>query len=373
MAKQDYYTVLGVSRNAADAELKKAYKRLAMKHHPDRNEGDASAEARFKEAKEAYDVLSDERKRTAYDQFGHAGVNNSAGQDSSSASDIFDSVFGDIFGGDAFGSGKQRAYRGADLRYELSLSLEDAVSGTTVRIRIPKLIKCGNCSGSGAKKGSTPSTCPTCAGQGQVRMQQGFFSLQQACPQCRGQGKIIKDPCTQCRGQGRVKDIKKISVKVPPGVDNGDRIRLSNEGEAGENSGSPGDLYVHVNVQEHAIFARDDINLHCEVPISYAVAALGGEIEVPTLGGYVKLKIPAATQSGRLFRLRSKGVKSVRSSVAGDLFCRVAVETPVNLTKEQKKLFQELEHTMRKGGTKHSPQTSSWLNGVKKFFDNMKN
>jgi len=262
-------------------------------------------------------------------------------------------------------------YRGADLRYDMVLSREDAVAGTTVKIRIPKLVECNSCSGSGAKKGSSPATCPTCAGQGQVRMQQGFFSLQQTCPQCRGQGKIIKDPCTQCRGQGRVKDTKTISVKVPPGVDNGDRIRLSNEGEAGENGGPPGDLYVHVNVKEHAIFTREDTNLHCDVPISYTTAALGGELEVPILGGRVKLKIPAETQSGKIFRLRGKGVRSVRSSSKGDLLCRAVVETPVNLTKEQKVILKDLERTMGEGGTKHSPQASSWLNGVKKFFDDM--
>ena len=372
MAKRDYYEVLGVSRNATDAELKKAYRRLAMKHHPDRNEGNTSAEKKFKEAKEAHDILSDERKRAAYDQFGHAGVDNSAGPGSGGAGvgDIFDSVFGDIFGGGARG-GRQRVYRGADLRYDLELSLEDVVSGTTIKIRIPKLAECNGCGGSGAKKGSTPATCPTCSGQGQVRMQQGFFSLQQTCPQCRGQGKIIKDPCSQCRGQGRVKDTKTISVKVPPGVDNGDRIRLSNEGEAGENGGPPGDLYVHVNVREHPIFTRDDTNLHCDVPISYTTAALGGELEVPTLAGRVKLKIPVATQSGKLFRLRGKGVRSVRSSSKGDLICRTVVETPINLTKEQKDLLKELERTMGEGGTKHSPKASSWLNGVKNFFDDM--
>jgi len=374
MAKRDYYETLGVSKNATDAELKKAYRRLAMKHHPDRNEGDAAAEKKFKEAKEAHDILSDERKRAAYDQFGHAGVDNRAGPGfGAGVGDIFDSVFGDIFGGGARAGGGQRVYRGADLRYDMALSLEDAVAGATVKIRIPKLVECNGCSGSGAKKGSSPATCPTCAGQGQVRMQQGFFSLQQTCPQCRGQGKIIKDPCSICHGKGRVKDTKTISVKVPPGVDNGDRIRLSNEGEAGENGGPPGDLYVHVNVKEHAIFTRDDTNLYCDVPISYTTAALGGDLEVPTLGGRIKLKIPVETQSGKLFRLRGKGVRSVRSSSKGDLFCRAVVETPVNLTREQKEILKDLERTIGEGGTKHSPQTSSWVNGVKKFFDDMTN
>lgn len=374
MAKRDYYEALGVSKNATDAEIKKAYRRLAMKHHPDRNEGDDTAIERFKEAKEAYDVLSDERKRAAYDQFGHAGVDNSAGYGQAGGAgvgDIFDSVFGDIFGGGARGGGGQRVYRGADLRYDLELSLEDAVAGTTIKIRIPKLVECETCSGSGARKGSTPATCPTCAGEGQVRMQQGFFSLQQTCPQCRGQGKIIKDPCTTCHGQGRVKDTKTISVKVPPGVDNGDRIRLSNEGEAGENGGPPGDLYVHISVKEHSIFTRHDTDLYCDVPISFSTAALGGELEVPTLDGRVKLKIPVETQSGKLFRLRGKGVRSVRSSSKGDLLCRAVVETPVNLTKEQKDLLKEFDRTMGEGGKKHSPQASSWLDGVKKFFDDM--
>lgn len=372
MTKRDYYEILGVSKNATDAELKKAYRRLAMKYHPDRNDGDVSAEKKFKEAKEAHDILSDERKRTAYDQFGHAGVDNNAGTGSAGANvgDIFDSVFGDIFGNGSQ-EGGQRIYRGADLRYNMDLNLENAVTGTTVKIKIPKLVKCNSCSGSGVKKGSSPATCPTCAGQGQVRMQQGFFSLQQTCPQCHGQGKIIKDPCNECRGQGRVKDTRTISVKVPPGVDNNDRIRLSNEGEAGENGGPAGDLYVHIHVKDHTIFSRDDTDLHCDVPISYTTAALGGELEVPTLDGRVKLKIPAETQSGKMFRLRNKGVKSVRSSSKGDLFCRAVVETPVHLTKKQKEILQVLERTMGEGGTRHSPQASSWLTGVKKFFDNM--
>ncbi|MCG8379638.1 MAG: molecular chaperone DnaJ [Proteobacteria bacterium] len=373
--KRDYYDVLGVSKNADEAELKKAYRRLAMKYHPDRNEGDAKAEEKFKEAKEAYDVLSDGQKRAAYDQFGHAGVDTSAagaggfGQ-GAGFGDIFDSVFGDIFGAGG-GRGGSRVYRGADLRYNLELSLEDAVSGTTVKIRIPKMVECGTCKGSGAKKGSSPVNCPTCDGHGQVRMQQGFFSVQQTCPQCRGQGKIINDPCNTCRGQGRVRDNKTISVKVPEGVDNGDRIRLSGEGEAGENHGPAGDLYVHISVKDHPIFVREGTDLYCDVPISFATAALGGELEVPTLDGKVKLKIPPETQSGKLFRLRSKGVRSVRSSSKGDLLCRVMVETPVKLNSKQKELLKQLEESMKSAGNKHSPQASSWLDGVKKFFDSM--
>jgi len=370
--KRDYYDVLGVSRNVDEPELKKAYRRHAMKYHPDRNEGDAKAEEKFKEVKEAYDVLSDSQKRAAYDQFGHAGVDTSAagpgGFSGAGFGDIFGDVFGDIFGG---GQGGARTHRGVDLRYNLELTLEQAVSGTTVKIRVPKMVACEICNGSGAKRGSTPSSCSTCGGVGQVRMQQGFFSVQQTCPQCRGAGKIVTDPCSTCHGQGRVRDTKTISVKVPEGVDNGDRIRLTGEGEVAEHNGSPGDLYVHVAVKEHPIFAREDTDLYCEVPISFAVAALGGELEVPTLNGKVKLKIPSETQSGKLFRLRSKGVRSVRSSAKGDLLCRVIVETPVKLDRKQKELLKEFEQSIFDQGTKNSPRAHSWLNGVKRFFDSM--
>ena len=373
--KKDYYEVLGVNKNATDAEIKKAYRRLAMKYHPDRNIDDVDAESKFKEAKEAYDILSDSRKRTAYDQFGHAGVDQNfggggAGTATGGFGDIFDSVFGDIFGGGVRG-GRPGVFRGADLRYDLDLSLEDAVSGTTIKIRVPKLVSCNECNGSGAKKGSSPVNCPTCGGQGQVRMQQGMFSIQQTCPQCRGNGKVINDPCGQCQGKGRVRDTKTISVKVPPGVDNGDRIRLSGEGEAGENGGPSGDLYVSINVNEHPIFHREGTDLHCDVPISFATATLGGEMEIPTLDGRVKLKIPPETQSGKMFRLRGKGVRSVRTSTKGDLLCKVMVETPVNLTRKQKELLRELEQSMKEGGKKHSPKASTWLDGVKRFFDSM--
>ena len=377
MSKRDYYEVLGVQRNAAEAEIKKAFKKLAMKFHPDRNPDNKEAEDKFKEAKEAYDVLSDAQKRAAYDQFGHEGVSGMGGGygaggfggGGASFSDIFGDVFGDIFGG-ARGGG-QRVYRGADLRYNLELSLEEAVAGTTVKIRVPTLVACEECGGSGAKKGTSPTTCPTCHGQGQVRMQQGFFSLQQTCPRCHGSGKIISDPCTSCHGEGRVQKQKTLSVKVPAGVDTGDRIRLSGEGEAGENGGPPGDLYVQINVREHAIFKRDGNDLYSEVPISFTTAALGGELDVPTLDGRVKLKVPAESQSGKLFRLRGKGVKSVRGVQVGDLLCKIVVETPVNLTSKQKELLREFEESM-KGDNKHSPKHHSWLDGVKKFFEEMK-
>ncbi len=374
-AKRDYYEILGVARNATDVEIKKAYRRLAMKYHPDRNPDNKDAEEKFKEAKEAYDVLADERRRAAYDQFGHAGVDPRAGaggfggQGFGGFGDIFDSVFGDIFGGGARGG--ERVFRGADLRYDLELTLEEAVAGTTIKIRIPKLVHCETCAGTGARKGSSPSACPTCNGLGQVRMQQGFFTVQQTCPQCRGSGKIISDPCTDCRGQGRVRDSRTISVKVPPGVDSGDRVRLSGEGEAGESGGPPGDLYVHIAVRPHPIFQREGTNLHCDVPISYAAAALGGELEVPTLDGRVKLRIPSETQSGKLFRLRGKGVRSVRTSAKGDLICRVVVETPVKLTKRQKELLRELDESMTSNGDHHSPRATSWLEGVKRFFETM--
>lgn len=381
MSKRDYYEVLGVERNASDADIKKAFKRLAMKFHPDRNTGEEGPEAekKFKEAKEAYDVLSNQQKRAAYDQFGHAGVDPSMGGggfggggfEGGNFSDIFGDVFGDIFGGGR--GGGSRVNRGADLRYGLQISLEEAVAGTTVKIRVPTWVACNTCNGSGAKKGTSPKTCGTCHGQGQVRLQQGFFAVQQTCPACHGRGTVIDDPCGDCHGQGRVQEQKTLSVKVPPGVDTGDRIRLSGEGEAGEQGGPPGDLYVEVQVKEHAIFQRDGANLYCEVPISFTTAALGGELEVPTLGGKVKLKIPAGTQAGKMFRLRNKGVKPVRGGSQGDLICRVVVETPVNLTARQKELLTELDETMAGEGSKHSPQSHSWLDGVKKFFSDMSN
>jgi molecular chaperone DnaJ len=372
MAKRDYYEVLGVAKNASEADLKKAFRRLAMKYHPDRNPGDKEAEDRFKEAKEAYEILTDPQRRAAYDQFGHAGVDPSAGgaRGGANFSDIFEDIFGDIFGGG--GRGGSRVYRGADLQYNLELTLEEAVFGTEVKIRVPTLVECAACNGSGAEEGTTPETCGTCGGVGQVRMQQGFFSVQQTCPRCHGTGKVITDPCHACHGQGRVEEHKTLSVKVPAGVDSGDRIRLSGEGEAGVNGGPPGDLYVQIHVKPHNLFTRKGNDLLCEVPISFAAAALGGDLEIPTLDGRVNLKIPEETQSGRLFRLRGKGVRSVHGGAQGDLICRVNVETPVKLTRRQKELLRELDETMKAGGTRHSPQEESWLDGVKGFFEDLK-
>lgn len=373
MAKEDFYKLLGVEKNASEAEIKKNYRKMAMKFHPDRNKDKPEvAEKKFKQVKEAYEVLSDPQKRSAYDQFGHAGVDNSMGGGFGGGAEGFGDIFGDVFG-DIFGGGRQRSnvQRGADLRYNLELSLEEAVAGTEAKIRVPVLTTCGECSGSGAKKGSSPVTCSTCQGQGQVRMQQGFFSVQQACPTCHGSGQQIKDPCRKCHGQGRVQENKTLSVKVPEGVDTGDRIRLGGEGEAGAHGGPAGDLYVQVQVKEHPIFTRDGANLYCEVPISFPTACLGGELEVPTLSGKVKLKIPAETQTGKLFRLRGKGVKPVRGGSVGDLMCRVQIETPVRLTKEQSAIVEQLRNSLTSGGKHHSPQEHTWVDGVKSFFDKL--
>jgi len=369
MAKRDYYEVLGVEKNASEQEIKKAYRRLAMKYHPDRNPDDADAEEKFKEASEAAEVLMDSQKRSAYDQFGHSAVDGSAGAGFSGGGN-FSSIFEDVFG-DIFSSGRQsQVQRGSDLKYVLDLDLEEAVRGTNPKIKIPTLVECMECLGSGAKKGSSPTDCVQCGGMGQITARQGFFSIQQTCPRCRGRGKVISDPCTSCHGQGRVQEQKTLSVKVPPGVDTGDRIRLTGQGEAGANSGPPGDLYVQINVREHKIFTRDGSDLHCEVPISFVDAALGGELEVPTLEGRVNLKIPHETQTGKLFRLRGKGVNvsQVRGGGTGDLYCRIVVETPVNLTNKQKDLLREFAGEY---SDKQSPRQSSWLDGVKNFIDSL--
>lgn len=374
MAKKDYYEVLGINRDASDEEIKKAYRKLAMKHHPDRNPDNPNAEGHFKEAKEAYEILSDGQKRAAYDQHGHAafesggmgggspfGAGGAAGFD-------FSDIFGDIFGGGRGGGGRSNVQRGADLRYNLEITLEQAARGTETKIRIPSMEECATCKGSGAKPGTSPTTCTTCAGHGQVRMQQGFFSIQQTCPRCHGTGKMITSPCKDCNGNGRIKQHKTLAVKIPPGVDNEDRIRLANEGEHGTNGGPSGDLYVVINIKPHAVFQRDHNDLHCEMPISFSTAALGGSIEIPTLDGVATIKIPAETQSGKVFRLRGKGIKGVRSTSHGDLHCHVAIETPVNLTERQKELLREFEAINENDSERHNPRAKSWMNKVKDFF-----
>jgi len=372
MAKRDYYEVLGVNRDADDEAIKKAYRKLAMKWHPDRNPDNPKAEEHFKEAKEAYEVLGDPQRRAAYDRFGHAGVDPSvaAGAGFGGAGfGGFAEAFGDIFS-DIFGAGRTRSsvYRGADLRYNLEISLEQAAQGTETKIRIPTFATCTTCDGSGAKAGTKPQTCPTCAGQGQVRMQQGFFSIQQTCPRCHGGGRIIADPCNACSGAGRVKTNKTLAVKIPAGVDEGDRIRLATEGEPGANGGPPGDLYVQLHVKPHPIFHRNHDDLHCEMPISFATAALGGEIDIPTLDGSAKIRVPPETQSGKTFRLRGKGIKGVRSQAHGDLHCHVVIETPVSLTERQKELLREFDAISQKNGDRHNPRAKSWMDKVREFF-----
>jgi molecular chaperone DnaJ len=373
MSKKDFYEVLGVNRDASDDEIKKAYRKLAMKHHPDRNPDNPKAEEHFKEAKEAYEILSDAQKRAAYDQYGHAGVDPQAGmgggQGFGGFGDAFGGIFDEIFGGGrGGGGGRSNVYRGADLRYNLEITLEQAAFGTETKIRIPTMEACESCKGTGAKAGTQPKTCPTCNGAGQVRLQQGFFSIQQTCPKCHGTGRYVADPCGSCHGAGRVKQYKTLAVKIPAGVDEGDRIRLAGEGEHGVNGGPSGDLYVQVHLKAHSVFQRDHNDLHCEMPISFTTAALGGEIEIPTLDGAAKLKVPAETQSGKVFRLRGKGIKGVRSQTHGDLLCHVVVETPVALTDRQKELLRELEEISSSNSAKHNPRGKSWMDKVKEFF-----
>ena len=378
MAKRDFYEILGVAKNASDDEIKKAYRKLAMKHHPDRNPDSKGAEDKFKEAKEAYEMLSDSQKREAYDRFGHAGVDPNMGGGGGGAgfagaggfSDAFGDIFGDIFGGGAGRSrGGAQVYRGADLRYNLDISLEQAANGFDTTIRVPSWDGCDTCHGSGAKPGTSPTTCGTCGGHGQVRMQQGFFSIQQTCPKCHGTGKVIPDPCNTCSGSGRIKRNKTLEVKIPSGIDDSMRIRSTGNGEPGMNGGPPGDLYVEIHIKPHAVFQRDGDDLHCEMPISFAKAAIGGEIEVPTLSGKVSFTVPEGTQTGKTFRLRGKGIKGVRSGFPGDLFCHVLIETPVKLTEKQKDLLREFEALTDAGGPKHSPQSKSWMDKVKDFFE----
>ena len=375
MAKRDYYEVLGVPKNASDEDIKKAYRKLAMKHHPDRNQGDAEAEVKFKEAKEAYEMLSDAEKRGAYDQYGHAGVdpNMRGGPGGAQGFGGFADAFGDIFG-DIFGQarrqqgGGRQVYRGNDLSYAMEVTLEEAAEGKEAQIRIPSWDECDTCHGSGAKPGTSAKTCNTCQGSGSVQMRQGFFSVQQTCPHCRGAGKIISDPCTPCHGQGKVKQQKTLEVKIPAGIDSGMRIRSTGNGEPGTNGGPAGDLYIEIRIKKHDIFERDGDDLHCAVPISFTTAALGGEIHVPTLQGEAAIDLPEGTQTGKQFRLRGKGIKGVRSSFPGDLYCHITVETPVKLTEHQRKLLKELDESLKKGGNKHSPNEGGWTEKLRSFF-----
>ena len=373
MAKRDYYEVLGVNRDAGDDEIKKAYRKLAMKFHPDRNPDNKDAEEKFKEAKEAYEVLSDAQKKAAYDRYGHAGVDPSMGGGGGGAqgfdgfSDAFSDIFGDIFGGGR-GGGRSNVYRGADLRYNLEISLEEAARGAEKTIRIPTVEECDTCHGSGAKPGTPANTCPTCGGAGQVRILPGVFSIQQTCPKCHGSGRIIPDPCPSCHGAGRVKKQKTLEVKIPAGIDEGMRLRHAGHGEPGVNGGPPGDLYVEIHIRKHPVFERDHDDLHCEMPISFTTAALGGEIEIPTLDGMARLKIPPETQTGKVFRLRGKGIKNVRSHSHGDLMCHVLVETPVDLTERQRDLLREFEELSRGDVHRHNPKAKSWMDKVRDFF-----
>ncbi|AWI80246.1 MAG: molecular chaperone DnaJ [Betaproteobacteria bacterium HGW-Betaproteobacteria-13] len=372
MSKRDYYEVLGVNRDASDDEIKKAYRKLAMKHHPDRNPDSKDAEEKFKEAKEAYEILSEPQKKAAYDRYGHAGVDQSmgggGGQGFEGFGDAFSDIFGDIFGGAGGRGGRSNVYRGADLRYNLEISLEEAARGAEKTIRIPTVEECGSCHGSGAKPGTQPKTCPTCGGAGQVRIQQGFFSIQQTCPKCHGSGRIIPDPCRDCGGAGRVKKQKTLEVKIPAGIDEGMRLRHGGHGEPGVNGGPAGDLYVEIHIRKHSVFERDHDDLHCEMPISITTAALGGEIEIPTLEGMARLKIPAETQSGKVFRLRGKGIKNVRSHTHGDLMCHVLVETPVKLTERQRELLEEFESISSGNVDRHNPKAKGWMDKVREFF-----
>jgi molecular chaperone DnaJ len=381
MAKRDYYDVLGVPKNAAEADIKKAYRKLAMKHHPDRNQGDGAkkSEEAFKEANEAYEMLSDPQKRAAYDQYGHAGVDPNMGRGGPGQegfggfAEAFGDIFGDIFSGGAAGAGGgrrggQQVYRGSDLSYAMEITLEEAAAGKDTQIRIPSWDNCETCHGSGAKPGTQPKTCPTCSGSGTVHLRQGFFSIQQTCPNCRGTGKIIPEPCSTCSGAGKIKRQKTLEVKIPAGINEGMRIRSAGNGEPGTNGGPSGDLYIEIRMKQHEVFERDGDDLHCTVPVGLTTAALGGSIEVPTLGGKAEIELPEGTQHGKTFRLRGKGIKGIRSSYPGDLYCHVTVETPVKLTEQQRKLLKELDESFRSSGERHSPNAKSWTDRVKDLF-----
>jgi len=376
MAKRDYYDVLGVARDADEAALKSAYRKLAMQFHPDRNPGDGDAEARFKEVSEAYEALKDPQKRAAYDRFGHAAFEGGAGggpgfgNDFASAmSDIFDEFFGMGGGGRRGGGGRNARERGADLRYNLEIELEEAFAGKTVEVRIPSSIACEACSGSGAKPGSKPVQCRTCSGSGRVRAQQGFFTLERTCPTCQGRGETISDPCTACGGAGRVTKERTLSVNIPAGIEDGTRIRLAGEGEAGSRGGPAGDLYIFVSIKPHEFFQRDSADIYCRVPISMTTAALGGEFEVPTIdAGRTRVRVPEGTQTGRQFRMRGKGMPVLRSAQRGDMYIQVAVETPRNLTRRQRELLEEFQ---RDQSTDTHPDAQGFFARVKDFFDGL--
>lgn len=368
MAKRDYYEILGIGKTASEDDIKKAYRRLAMKHHPDRNQGDKAAEEKFKEIKEAYECLCDAQKRAAYDQYGHAGVDPSAaGGFGGGGFGDFGNIFDEIFGGGRRG-GAQQVYRGNDLSYSLDITLEDAAHGVAKTLRIPAWDECDTCHGSGAKPGTKPITCTTCHGSGQISQRMGPFAMQQTCPTCHGSGKLIPEPCPACRGRGRVQKQKTLEVQIPAGIDSGMRIRSGGNGEPGVNGGPPGDLYVEIHLKPHPVFERDGDDLHCHVPVSMVTAALGGSIDVPTLDGKAEIDLPEGTQTGKTFRLRGKGIRGLRSSYPGDLYCHIAVEVPVRLSDEQKRLLREFDESLRKGGDRHSPQTKSWTEKVKEFF-----
>ena len=376
MAKRDYYEVLGVNRDASEDDIKKSYRKLAMKYHPDRNPDNPKAEESFKEAKEAYEMLSDPQKRAAYDQYGHAGVDPSAaggpggfgGGGFGNFSDAFGDIFGDIFGQGGGRHAGPQVYKGADLRYNMDITLEQAAEGYTTQIRVPSWSDCKPCHGTGAEPGTKAEKCSTCDGHGQVRVQQGFFSMQQTCPKCRGTGEYIPKPCKTCHGSGKHKEQKTLEIKIPAGIDDGMRVRSVGNGEPGINGGPAGDLYVEVRVKPHKVFERDGSDLHVQMPISFATATIGGEIEVPTLSGRVEFPIPEGTQTGKTFRLRNKGIKGLRSTLVGDLFVHVVVETPVKLTEDQKKLLKQFDESLKSAGDKHSPQQKGWFDGVKSFF-----
>ncbi len=377
MAKRDFYEVLDVARNASDDEIKKAYRKLAMKYHPDRNQDNPSAEEKFKEVKEAYEMLSDPQKRAAYDQYGHAGVDPNMGGGGGFGGgqpfgDAFGDIFGDIFGN--MGGRQQRAgpqvFRGSDLRYTMEIDLEDAAKGKVTQIRVPNWDECDVCHGSGAEAGTKAETCPTCKGQGQVRMSQGFFSVQQTCPKCHGTGQHIPNPCKKCNGQGKVKSQKTLEVTIPAGIEDGMRIRNSGKGEPGVNGGPAGDLYVEIHIKRHNVFEREGTDLHCTIPLAFTKAALGGEIEVPTLHGKASMNIPEGTQTGQRFRLRGKGMPHVRSaSTVGDLYVHVELEVPVKLSAEQKQLIEQLEESLNSNRDKHNPKAQGWFDKVKGFFN----